>query len=203
LRHFAFLLGCLALAGCGAATPVYDAPDVVAAAAFVDDGPPSITLLTTQNTRSGAGAHTALMINASQRVLYDPAGSFVHPRVPEQDDLKFGITDNVVNVYLDYHSRDTFRVVEQTVVVTPAIAEAALARARVQGAAPSAFCANYTSALLRGVPGFEGLPQTFYPNALSDAFAGLPGVSGRIVTNDMVRGLHNATLIEPEDIAAR
>ncbi len=193
----------MALAACGAPVPVVDPPETVAAAAYAHDGPPSITLLTTQNTRSGAGAHTALLINASQRVIYDPAGSFYHSRVPEQNDLKFGITDRILNFYLDYHSRDTFRVIEQTVEVSPAVAELALARARVQGAAPAAYCANYTSDLLRGVPGFEGLPRTFYPNQLSAAFAALPGVRSRTVTNDMVRGLHNVVMIEPEEAAAR
>jgi hypothetical protein len=180
-----------------------DPPEAVAAAAYTDDGPPSLTLLTTVNTRSGSGSHTALVINASQRVLYDPAGTFYHPRVPEQNDLKFGITDNILNFYFDYHSQPPFEVIEQTVIVSPQVAETALARARAQGAAPSAFCADHTGAILRGLPGFEGLPQTFFPVQLAEGYGTLPGVQERIVTNDMVAGLHNVELISKEEARAR
>ncbi len=200
----AFLLALvLGLAACAPANPRMDPPEAVAAAAYVDDGPPSLTLLTTQNTRTGGGAHTALLINGSQRVLYDPAGSFYHPDVPEQDDLKFGITDNVLNFYLDYHSQPPYRVIEQTIPVSAAVAEAAIARARAQGAAPMGFCANFTSSVLRDLPGFEGLPQTFFPMGLEAAFGELPGVQERVVTNEMVAGLHNVELVQPEDAAAR
>lgn len=180
-----------------------DPPDTVAAAAFVSGDAPTLTLLTTVNTRSGAGAHTALLIDGSQRVLYDPAGSFYHPRVPEQDDLKFGITDSVLNFYLDYHSQPPFEVIEQTIPVSPATADRAVALSRAQGAAPSAYCANYTSAILRELPGFQGLTQTFYPNELAEAFGTLPGVQERTVTNDMVAGQHNVELVSREDAAAR
>jgi hypothetical protein len=196
-------VACLGLAACGARNPVMDPPEAVAAAAYTDDGPPSLTLLTTVNTRSGAGAHTALLINASQRVLYDPAGTFFHPRVPEQNDLKFGITDNIANFYLDYHSQPPFQVIEQTVLVSPQVAEAALARARAQGAAPSAFCASHTGDILRGLPGFAAMPQTFYPVQLANGFRTLPGVQERVVTNDMVAGLHNVELLSKEEAAAR
>jgi hypothetical protein len=180
-----------------------DPPEVVAAAAHAHDGPPAITLLTTVNTRSGAGAHTALLINASQRVLYDPAGTFYHPQVPEQNDLKFGITENIRNFYLDYHTQPPFEVIEQTVLVSPAVAETALARARAQGGAPSAFCASYTGEILRGLPGFEGVPQTFYPVQLAEGFGALPGVQERVVTNDMVAGLHNVELLSKQEAALR
>lgn len=193
----------LGLAACGAANPRMDPPEAVAAAAYVDDGPPSLTLLTTVNTRSGAGAHTALLINASQRVLYDPAGTFYHPRVPEQDDLKFGISENIRNFYLDYHTQPPFEVIEQTVFVSPEVAEAAIVRSRERGAAPLSFCAAYTGDILRGLPGFESLPRTVFPVQLAEGFATLPGVQQRTVTNGMVAGLHNVELLSKEEAAAR
>ena len=69
------LIAILALTACAAKAPF--APDAaVQAAAFVAEGPPSVTLFTVINNRSGAGAHSGLMINASQRVMFDPAGSW-------------------------------------------------------------------------------------------------------------------------------
>jgi len=54
-----------------------------------------LTLLTMKNTGSGNGAHTGLMINASQRVLWDPAGTFGHASIPERNDVHFGITPRI------------------------------------------------------------------------------------------------------------
>lgn len=39
---------------------------------------PRISLYTMVNNESGAGAHSALVINASQRVIFDPTGTFKH-----------------------------------------------------------------------------------------------------------------------------
>ncbi|MGB7321210.1 MAG: hypothetical protein WBC95_07340, partial [Albidovulum sp.] len=73
----------LALGACGA-EPVW-APDAdVARARFVSGEPPSITLYTVVRKVGGEGAHSGLMINGSQRVMFDPAGTWHHPTVPER-----------------------------------------------------------------------------------------------------------------------
>jgi len=38
--------------------------------------------------------------------------------------------------------------------------------------------------ILTRLPGFEGLPVTYYPNRLSDAFAELPGVREERIYSD-------------------
>ena len=108
-----FLAGApLAVAGC-ASEPVWAPQSDVARAAYRHPGPPALTLFTTRNVGSGNGAHTGLMVNASQRVLFDPAGTFGAPSLPERNDVIFGVTPRVVEYYTGYHARTSYYVVEQ------------------------------------------------------------------------------------------
>lgn len=112
------LTALISLAACGA-EPIWAPDDAVATARYAHPGPTSVTLYTVLSTRSGAGAHAGLLINGSERVLFDPAGSWRHPKLPERNDVHFGITPKMVDFYIDYHARETYDVVEQTVEVSP------------------------------------------------------------------------------------
>lgn len=172
----ALLAGCVALAGCAAQkVPNADAA-TLAKAAYVHDGPPALTLFTMVNNRTGSGGHTSLMINASERIIFDPAGSFYADVVPERNDVLFGITPGVVLAYRGSHARSTHHVVMQRLEVTPAQAQLAYELALSNGRVPGAYCANSTSSILRQIPGLEGLKTTFYPVKLSEEFGALPGV---------------------------
>lgn len=165
----------LALAGCGA-DDVY-APDAdVQRAIYVSDEPPSITLFTVIRKSTGEGAHSGVMINGSQRIMLDPAGSWNHPLVPERHDVFFGITPRMKAFYIDYHARETYDVVEQRVPVSSEVAELAIRRAFAQGSTPKAFCSTATTAVLRDLPGFEGIPQSMFPGSTMRAFDRIPGV---------------------------
>jgi hypothetical protein len=196
------LLMCLAalfaLAAC-AAEPVWSPDDVVARAAYVHDGPPSITLFTVLNNTNNAGEHSALMINGSQRLLFDPAGTWRHPNLPERNDVHFGITPKMVDFYIDYHARENYRVVEQTVMVSPEVAELALERALAYGPVPKAQCARATTTVLRGLPGFETIPSTFGPKKVMRAFGQLPGVSERVITDDDANQNHGVLLVQAQE----
>lgn len=174
----------LLLAACGGPEPVWAPDDVVARAAVRHEGPPSVTLVTVISTENGSGAHTGLIVNGSQRVIFDPAGTFKHPGMPERNDVHYGLTDQRLEVYLDYHARITFYVVTQELVVSPEIAELVMNRAQAYGAVAKAHCTQSVSSILRGVPGFQSLPQTWYPVKLQEAFARLPGVVERKYTDD-------------------
>ncbi|MFE3835899.1 hypothetical protein [Pseudogemmobacter sonorensis] len=199
------LIACLAalfLSACGAER-VWAPDERVAAARYVAGPPPSISLITVINDRSGAGAHSGLLINASQRVLFDPAGSWKHPDVPERNDLHYGITDQVLYFYRDYHARDTeaekFHVVEQTLIVTPEIAETVMRLAMDYGAVPKAYCANSISNILSGVPGFEAISTTMFPKRLRADFATIPGVTEQIFTEENDNpgvGGHSVVLVD-------
>ena len=63
-----------ALSACSAIAPSAS-DEEIAAVAFRNDGPASVTLMTVINTSSGSGAHSALLIDGPQRVIFDPAGT--------------------------------------------------------------------------------------------------------------------------------
>lgn len=163
------------LAACGADN-VWDSDEEVRAAQFVSDEPPSITLFTVIGIPRGEGGHSALMINGSQRIIYDPAGTWNHPAIPERHDVLYGITDNFRNFYIDYHARSTYWVAEDRIPVTREQADIAIRRAEANGAANKSFCAVATGSVLRGVPGFESAPRGFSPLKLRNWFLSRPGV---------------------------
>jgi hypothetical protein len=183
LRFILSLVAVLSLAACGA-EPKWAPEEQVQAARFVAGPPTSITLYTVVNKRTGSGAHSSILVNGSERVIFDPAGTWYHPNLPERNDVHFGMNDKAMAFYVDYHTRITYDTIEQTVLVPPEVAELVLAKVKAYGAVPKAMCTNATSGILRGVPGFGSLPQTFYPKKLSAAFGKLPGVATRVITDN-------------------
>ena len=171
-----FLIGLpLALAGC-AAQEVWAPDDVVSRAIYREPGRKYLTLYTMKNVGSDSGAHSALLINASQRVLFDPAGTFQQQVMPERNDVLFGVSPRYETLYVSFHARETYYVIGQTVDVTPEVAEQALNLAMQLGPVPQANCARVTSRLLRQLPGFGSIRQTWGPNIVAEDFAKLPGV---------------------------
>jgi hypothetical protein len=195
LRILLCVIALGALAACGA-QPKWAPQEQVDAVRFVSTEPPSITLYTVVNKRTGSGAHSAILVNASERVIFDPAGTWYHPKLPERNDVHFGMNDKALAFYIDYHTRITYDTIEQKVYVSPEVAELVLARVKAYGAVPKAMCTKATSSILRGVPGFESLPQTFYPKQLSKAFGTLPGVTTRVITDDDDDNNHGILLVQ-------
>ena len=168
----------LTLAGC-AAQEVWAPDDAVRDAAYTHPGPSTITVYTVVNNGSGSGAHSGLMISGSQRVLFDPAGSFSVNVVPERNDVHYGMSDPVMDFYIDYHTRVTYHTIIQTVEVSPEIARRAKMLAQAHGAVPKAQCAISVGRILDGVPGFEDAPNGYSPKALTRYFDSRPGVTRR------------------------
>ncbi|NUB44743.1 hypothetical protein GEU84_010145 [Fertoebacter nigrum] len=193
------LVALFALAACGGAEPKWASDADVARAAYVHDGPAAITLFTVTNARSGAGAHSGLLINGAQRIMFDPAGSWQHPALPERNDVHFGMTPKMVTFYIDYHARETFDVQEQTVLVSPQVAALVAQRAMAYGAVPKAQCSRSISAILAGVPGFESIGSTWYPKMLMADFSRVPGVTTRTITDDDADENHGVLLVQAGD----
>jgi hypothetical protein len=167
---------CAALAGCAAPQRPDADPETIASVAYRDAGQPSMTLITVVNNRTGEGGHTALMVNASERVIFDPAGSFYADIVPERQDVLFGISPRIFQAYRSAHARSTFHVVTQEVPLTPEQAQIAYQLVTTNGRVAGAFCANATSSILQQIPGFESIDVTFYPVKLQEQMAQFPGV---------------------------
>lgn len=170
------LLGIAVVAGC-TNRPAGNATDSqIAAVSYRDDGPKSITLYTMVSNRTGKGAHSAILINASERVIFDPAGSFKADIVPERGDVLYGISPAVEQAYISSHARSTYHVDIQTVEVSAAQAEIAYQLATRNGRVMGGFCSNAAAQLLQQVPGFESIRASMFPSRLEEEFAKLPGV---------------------------
>ncbi|MDF1668476.1 MAG: hypothetical protein P1U83_02575 [Roseovarius sp.] len=186
-------LAVVMLAGCSV-EPVFAPEEFVRSKVYRHDGPPRITLFTMINNSTGSGAHTSMMINGSQRVIWDPAGSFAHETIPERNDVVFGITPVVADVYTRYHARETFHVRVQELDVSPEVAEGIMRAAMEYGAVPKAQCALSTSSILaQFFPGH--VKQGWYPKKLADGFQSVPGVTSRTLreydSDDNSRVLEN------------
>ena len=182
LSRLSVLFAALCLVGCSGDHKWASDADV-ARSTYVAAPPATITLITSINGRSGSGAHSAIIISGSQRVLFDPAGSWElqDGQAPERNDLHYGITPGALQSYLDFQSNGIFYVISQTVQVPIAVADQQIAAAVAFGSTPQAYCTHSTSTLMRTVPGFASLPVTFFPKVLAQSFGKMPGVKTQIL----------------------
>ncbi|MFT5006317.1 MAG: hypothetical protein ACI8YI_001939 [Paracoccaceae bacterium] len=161
------------------------APDErVQRAVYHAGAPYSITLMTVVANDGKGSGHSSLLINGSQRVIYDPAGTWFHKDVPERADMLYGMTPTMLQYYIDYHARARFHVVMQTKVVSRQTADKMIALAVENGASANGFCAQNTSHLISLTQGFEGFPVGLWPK---DAVAGMnavPGVTAKKIFQD-------------------
>ena len=173
------------LAACGGPAEPRWAPDAdVARAAWRPDTPPELRLYTIASTQNGSGAHSGLLITtANERILFDPAGTFRLPSAPERNDIHYGVTPRVLAVYIDYHARVTYDVIEQRLPVSAAQAETVARLAKQYGAVPKAQCALAINRILRQA-GFDAMKATWFPVATHDNFARIPGVTERVISDD-------------------
>jgi len=180
LRQGIALIAVVAMAACTGEGQSRGSADMasVARAAYQHPGPSSLTLYTVRSNRTGAGGHTALLVNGSQRVIFDPAGSFHHDEVPRVDDVLYGITPSFELGYRSMHARPAYHVVSQTVEVSPEVAEKALRLVEANGPVPQTQCATATAAILKQLPGFEGIQSSLYPERLEESFQQVTGVRG-------------------------
>ena len=188
MRRLIFLLIPVFVAACGGpAEPVWAPDEAVRKASYAHDGPARVTLYTVVSTRNGSGGHSGLMINGRERVLFDPAGTFKVPFVPERNDVLFGLTERARLAYIDYHARPDWEVKVQEMEVSTLQADALIQAVKAYGAVPKAQCSLAISRILSGVQGFENISVTYFPNVLSKDF----GAPATLVTNDTADASHN------------
>ena len=185
LRRIAGALAVVsALGGC-VAQEVWAPDTAVSAASYSPGGPTTVTLMTMISNTNGTGGHSALMIDGAERVLFDPAGSWFHPMIPERNDVLYGMREPFLGFYNDYHARETFHIVVQAVDVTPEVAASLIAAVERAGPVPPARCAFSISRVLVATPGFEAIGTNLFPARMMQRFARLPGVrESRIYDDD-------------------
>lgn len=177
-------LAALTLAGC-VGDEVWAPDDAVARAVYVAPGPATVTLITSINTRNNSGAHSALLIDGAQRLLFDPAGNWHNPGVAERNDVWFGMSPPYLDMYLEFQSFGVFEVRMQTVEVSPQVAAQLSQAVQAYGPVAPAFCSRSITEVLRNTPGFESISNTFYPLNTMGQFSQLPGVREETVHGTM------------------
>ncbi len=146
-----FVAGLSALSGCTALAP-YASDKEVAAVSYKNDGPKSIKVFTVVNVSSGSGAHSALLIDGPERIIFDPSGSFEYDLIPERNDVLFGITPRNEQIYKSAHASEKRYIQVQTIPLTEEQAAVAYQTAVNWGAVPAAHCTLAISGVLRSVP---------------------------------------------------
>jgi hypothetical protein len=185
MRPILALLVTLTLAACGTtAEPIWAPEAEVQRAIYTHEAPASVTLYTVINNRSGEGGHSAVMVNGAQRIMWDPAGTWWNPNSPERNDVHYGLTPRMEEIYVDYHARITWRVVVQEVPVSRATADGLIAAFQANGAAAKASCTNVTSSILGRFPEFASVRHTWFPKQLMADFDNLPGMQKTVVYDD-------------------
>jgi hypothetical protein len=180
LRLAAAGLMALALAGC-VGEAVWDSDDAVARAFYAPEGPATVTLITSINTRNGSGAHSALLIDGAQRLLFDPAGNWHNPGIPERNDVLFGMTPNYMDYYLAFQSNGVFEAHMHTVEVSPEVAAQLSQAVQAYGPVAPAYCSRSITEILSNTPGFQSVTPGFFPARTMEQFAQIPGVTYRLV----------------------
>lgn len=196
------LLAVLTLSACGGADNIYADDAAVAQARYSSPEAPSITLYTVIAKRNGAGAHSALMVEGSESVLFDPAGSFKLRMMPERGDVLYGATPRAMAAYVDYHARDTHFVRSQKLYLPAETVEQILAAVKANGAVAKAHCANSISRILGGVQGFEQISTTYFPKVLETAFAENPATIHKTITEETADKSHGIRFVDKNDKAA-
>ena len=138
-------------------------PEQLAPLAYRSSAAPSLKLYTVVNRRTNSGAHTALAVNGSETVLFDPAGGFEAQNVVRSGDVIYGFTPALDSAFTSAHARTEFLVTTQTIPVSAKVAEMALQMVKANGPVAPAHCAASTSSILKSLPGFESIEQTYYP----------------------------------------
>ncbi len=166
-------------------------PAEIAAMHIENDQTPFISLITMINTNSNGGEHSALLINGSQQILYDPAGTFRHSRVLRSEDVMYGMTPGLADYYNSYHARFGYYVKIQKLEISLEQADAMIIRTQAEGAVPKLTCGRATSEILNDFPQFAHIRTTYFPGRVMRLFGEVEGVVTTEVHEDDIGQNYN------------
>ena len=175
MRFYFLILPLLLVIGC-VPLPELDLTKEIDVPRYRHPGGATVTLVTVLGSKRGFGAHSALIVNGNQRVIFDPAGSLEHESLTIRGDVIYGANPAVVDTYIDYHTRNTHDTSVLSIRVPDEIAEDLLIRIMKHGYGRRAHCAQSISSLLHDTHGFENIRTTFFPKKLMENFLELKNV---------------------------
>ena len=154
-----------------------NAPEVAARAHYVHNGPPEIALITIIHKPTDFMWHSALLINADERVLFESGGFWNDPDDHRLNDIVFNMTDERLAKYADHRGNlAVWDIVMHRVPVSAQVAMAAKQRAMGHESVVAGFCAQGVASVLQVVPGLEGLGNVILPHDLVPLMEKMPGV---------------------------
>ncbi len=183
LRIVFFVFLAATLSACGGKS-VWAPDAAVEKARYVSPDKPYLLLKTMINNNNEPSEGIMMVINASETVMYDPAGRWAHPIAPERNDVVFGMFPQLEDNYDDWHARVSHHVVNQKLYVPREVAQKAYTIALAAGPSLDAQCTLNISGLLMQLQGFESIKSTYFPANLMRQFAKLPGVTTEKIFQD-------------------
>ncbi len=147
------------------------------------NAPPSTTLVLAEHKGGSGAVHAALIVTGSERLIYDPSGSFTHPDTRRYGDVVYGASDDIVELFALHNADKNHDAVMRTIALQPEEAETMLDAARTHGGAMPGFCAKSVASVLRSVPRFASMRDTFWPSNVQQDFESIAPVAIRSVTD--------------------
>ncbi len=175
------------LAGCAGIDPTTDAEfikELRAETSYLPvNAPPSTTLVLAEHKGGSGAVHAALIVTGSERLIYDPSGSFTHPDTRRYGDVVYGASDEIVELFALHNADRNHDAVMRTIALESDEAEILLNSARTHGGAMPGFCAKSVASVLRSVPRFASMRDTFWPSNVQQDFENVSPVEIRSVSD--------------------
>jgi hypothetical protein len=163
-------------------------PEIAKRERFFNAGPPEVSLLTVTHKPTGIMWHSALLITADERVLYESGGYWKDPEDRRLVDVHYNMTDARLADYVERRSNPkSWEVTLHRVAVSDEVAMMAKQRAETNQMVLGGFCAQGVAMVLKELPGFEDIGPVFLPHDLVPHFEEIPGVQRELLSRPVGR----------------
>lgn len=172
----------LSLSGC--AGMMYSSPPEIAQRdRYSPQAEPEISLLTITHKPTSFMWHSALLITADERILYESGGYWKDPEDRRLADVHYNLTDERLRDYIARRGDpDVWQITLHRVEVSEDIALEAKRRAQTNQLVLGGFCAMGVAEVLKGLPGFDHLGPVFLPHDLVPVFEEIPDVELEVLS---------------------
>lgn len=180
----AVLALCLAISLSGCAGTLYSSPpDVAKRDRHSPEAAPEIALVTVMHKPTRFMWHSALLITADERILYESGGYWIDPENRRLGDVHYNMNDARLRDYVARRGNPkVWEITLHRVAVPKEVAQEAKHRAETNQLVLGGFCAVGVAELLKGLPGFDHIGPVLLPHDLVPRFAEIPGVRLEVLT---------------------
>lgn len=170
------------LQGCAGAL-YSNPPDVAKRDSYTAQTAPEIGLVTITHKPTQFMWHSALLINADERILYESGGYWIDSEDRRLGDVHYNLTDARLNDYVARRGNPkVWKVTLHRVDVSPEVAQEAKRRAEENQLVLAGFCAVGVAEVLKDLPGFDHIGHVLLPHDLTPRFDEIPGVRVEVLS---------------------